>query len=73
MFIISMSQKEDRLYCSFSEPVIELSDDQKDQILNSQEFGKFFDKATRLMERALCEDIDIFMDYSGAESEEQDK
>jgi dynein intermediate chain len=53
--------------------VIELSEDQKGQILNSQEFGRFFDKATRLMERALCEDIDIFMDYSGAEAEDQDK
>lgn len=56
-----------------SETVIELSEDQKDQILHSQEFGKFFDKATRLIERALCEEIDIFMDYSGAEAEDQDK
>lgn len=54
-------------------PIIELSDDQKEQILNSQEFGRFFDKATRLIERALCEDIDIFMDYSGNEEDDQDK
>ncbi|KAK3715203.1 hypothetical protein QZH41_010955 [Actinostola sp. cb2023] len=55
------------------ERVIELSDDQKEQILNSQEFGKFFDKAARLIERALCEDIDIFVDYSGVEAEDQEK
>lgn len=53
--------------------MIELSEEQKEHILSSQEFGRFFDKATRLMERALCEDIDIFMDYSGGEAEEQDK
>ena len=50
--------------------VIELSDEQKEHILNSGEFSKFFDKATRLMERALCETVDITFDYSGAEAEE---
>ncbi|XP_020906072.1 cytoplasmic dynein 1 intermediate chain 2, partial [Exaiptasia diaphana] len=71
--IIAAPEPEVREEHKEEEPVIELSDDQKEQILNSQEFGKFFDKATRLMERALCEDIDIFMDYSGAEAEDQDK
>lgn len=51
-------------------PVIELSDEQKEQILNSGEFSKFFDKATRMMERALCETVDITFDYSGAETED---
>lgn len=51
-------------------PVIELSEEQKQHILNSGEFSKFFDKATRLMERALCETVDITFDYSGAETED---
>lgn len=51
-------------------PVIELSDEQKEHILNSGEFNKFFEKATRMMERALCETVDITFDYSGAETED---
>lgn len=34
----------------------------------SEEFKKFFDKASRIVERALAEDdkgIDIFVDYKG--------
>lgn len=54
-------------------PVIELSDEQKKQILNSQEFGKFFDKATRLMERVLGDAADFTIDYSGAEAEDLDR
>ena len=49
--------------------MIELSDEQKEHIINSGEFGRFIDKATRLMERALCE-TDITFDYSGAETED---
>lgn len=52
--------------------MIELSDEQKEHILNSGEFSKFFDKATRLMERALCETVDITFDYSGAETEDME-
>lgn len=56
----------------FTVTVIELSDEQKEHILNSGEFSKFFDKATRLMERALCETVDITFDYSGAETEDME-
>ncbi|XP_032222152.2 cytoplasmic dynein 1 intermediate chain 2 [Nematostella vectensis] len=52
------------------EVVIELSEEQKDQILGSQEFSRFFDKAVRLVERALTEDLDITIDYSGAEGDD---
>lgn len=40
--------------------------------MNSGEFSKFFDKATRLMERALCETVDITFDYSGVETEDME-
>ena len=60
------------IFSVFSVTVIELSEEQKEHILNSGEFSKFFDKATRLMERALCETVDITFDYSGAETEDME-
>eukprot|EP00794_Sanderia_malayensis_P003450 gene3450-3946_t len=41
---------------------LEMSDDQKQNILSSQDFSFFFDKATRLIEKAMDESIDVF-DY----------
>lgn len=43
----------------------ELSDEERQQILLSDSFVRFFDKTARVMERALAEDVDIFIDYSG--------
>uniref|UniRef100_A0A1I8GC58 WD_REPEATS_REGION domain-containing protein n=1 Tax=Macrostomum lignano TaxID=282301 RepID=A0A1I8GC58_9PLAT len=43
----------------------ELSDEERQQILLSESFVRFFDKTARVMERALAEDVDIFIDYSG--------
>ena len=53
--------------------MIELSSEQKSHILGSQEFGQFFDKAARIMERALAESNDITFDYSGAEAEDTER
>ncbi|OQV23900.1 Cytoplasmic dynein 1 intermediate chain 2 [Hypsibius exemplaris] len=42
--------------------------EQKQEIMFSEDFRKFFDKASRVIERALAEDdrgIDIFVDYKG--------
>ena len=36
--------------------MIELSAEEKQAILMSDEFHKFFDRSTRLIERAMCED-----------------
>ncbi|XP_053211436.1 cytoplasmic dynein 1 intermediate chain 2-like isoform X6 [Panonychus citri] len=55
----------------------ELTEERKLQIMNSPEFLKFFDRATRIVEKALFwnESPDIFIDYTGAkedmESEDQ--
>ncbi|XP_076456042.1 cytoplasmic dynein 1 intermediate chain 2-like isoform X6 [Babylonia areolata] len=46
-------------------PPRELSEEEKKQILMSEDFNKFFDYASRIMERALAEDVDVFADYSG--------
>ncbi|KAK2096302.1 hypothetical protein P7K49_025336 [Saguinus oedipus] len=50
----------------------ELTEEEKQQILHSEEFLIFFDRTIRVIERALAEDSDIFFDYSGRELEEKD-
>ncbi|XP_035714682.1 cytoplasmic dynein 1 intermediate chain isoform X4 [Folsomia candida] len=43
----------------------DLSDEEKQVLIMSQPFQRFFDKSVRIMERALCEPhADIFIDYS---------
>jgi len=43
----------------------ELSEEEKTVIMMSQPFQKFFDRATKIVERALSEDINVFLDYTG--------
>ena len=43
----------------------ELSEEEKQVMMMSDTFQKFFDRATRVVERALCEDINVFVDYTG--------
>uniref|UniRef100_A0A8C4SN29 Dynein cytoplasmic 1 intermediate chain 1b n=1 Tax=Erpetoichthys calabaricus TaxID=27687 RepID=A0A8C4SN29_ERPCA len=50
----------------------ELTEEEKQQILHSEEFLIFFDHTSRIMERALAEDSDIFFDYSGRDLEEKE-
>lgn len=58
----------------FSSPVAphELTEEEKQQILHSEEFLSFFDQSTRIVERALSEQINIFFDYSGRDLEEKE-
>lgn len=53
--------------------VIELSEEEKKQIMMTEEFQTFFNKTTRVVERALDEEIDIFVDYAGGESEDMER
>ncbi|XP_071552663.1 cytoplasmic dynein 1 intermediate chain-like isoform X46 [Panulirus ornatus] len=46
------------------EPPRELSDEEKQMVMMTEEFHSFFDRTTRIMERALAEDANIFVDYS---------
>lgn len=48
----------------------ELSEEEKQMIILSEDFQHFMDKAGRIMERALCESVDIYMDYTGCLGEE---
>lgn len=43
----------------------ELSEEEKQTIILSGEFQRFLDRAGRLMERAVCESVDIYTDYTG--------
>lgn len=44
----------------------ELSDAEKMMIVHSEDFQQFMDRAGRVMERALSENVDIYTDYTGA-------
>ncbi|KAK9871147.1 hypothetical protein WA026_011429 [Henosepilachna vigintioctopunctata] len=50
--------------------VRELSEEEKQMIILSEDFQHFIDRAGRIMERALCESIDIYTDYSGGLGED---
>ncbi|XP_043241865.1 cytoplasmic dynein 1 intermediate chain 1-like [Amphibalanus amphitrite] len=42
----------------------ELSEEQKQLIMMSAEFSEFFSRQSRVVERVLCEDRDLYSDYS---------
>ena len=50
----------------------ELSVEERERISNSDDFMRFFDKATRIVERAMTEKIDLFTDYTGVDATDQD-
>lgn len=45
----------------------ELSEDEKQMIVLSADFQRFVSRASKIMERALAENGDIYMDYTGGE------
>ena len=47
-----------------------MSAEQRDKIVASDEFLMFFDRASRLVERALCSPSDILFDYVSASGED---
>ncbi|XP_068101623.1 cytoplasmic dynein 1 intermediate chain 2 isoform X7 [Hyperolius riggenbachi] len=53
-------------------PPHELTEEEKQQIIHSEEFISFFDQSTRIVERALSEQINIFFDYSGRDLEDKE-
>ncbi|XP_017785638.1 PREDICTED: cytoplasmic dynein 1 intermediate chain isoform X5 [Nicrophorus vespilloides] len=50
--------------------VRELSEEEKQMIILSEDFQRFVDRAGRVMERALGETVDIYADYSGLGGDE---
>ena len=51
--------------CKIFHSVVELSEEEKQQIMITEDYKKFLDRTSRLMERALTQDVDIFVDYTG--------
>nr|XP_006825235.1 PREDICTED: uncharacterized protein LOC102801276 [Saccoglossus kowalevskii] len=51
----------------------ELTEEEKKQIIGSEEFVKFFDRTSRVVERALSEEIDLFTDYTGGDDLDKEK
>ncbi|XP_060527104.1 cytoplasmic dynein 1 intermediate chain-like isoform X6 [Cylas formicarius] len=51
----------------------ELSEEEKQMIILSEDFQQFVDRAGRIMERALCETVNIYTDYSGIGEEALDE
>lgn len=49
----------------------EFSEEEKKQIMMREDFQNFFDRATRIIERVLYEDVDICMDYTGGGEEQE--
>ncbi|XP_018566272.1 cytoplasmic dynein 1 intermediate chain isoform X6 [Anoplophora glabripennis] len=62
---VEQEQKKEEL-----KEVRELSEEEKQMIILSEDFQHFMDKSGRIMERALCESVDIYMDYTGCLGEE---
>ncbi|XP_066440615.1 cytoplasmic dynein 1 intermediate chain 1 isoform X4 [Eleutherodactylus coqui] len=53
-------------------PPRELTEEEKQQAVHSEEFLIFFDKTIRVIERALAEESNIFFDYSGRDLEDKE-
>ncbi|KAM3928170.1 cytoplasmic dynein 1 intermediate chain 1 isoform 3-T3 [Leptodactylus fuscus] len=53
-------------------PPRELTEEEKQQAIHSEEFLIFFDRTIRVIERALAEDTNIFFDYSGRDLEDKE-
>lgn len=50
-----------------------MSEEEKKTIMLSDDFQTFFYKSARVIERAMAEETDIFMDYSGGDREGNDE
>lgn len=53
-------------------PHHELTEEEKQQILHSDDFLTFFDHSSRIVERALSEQVDVCFDYSGRDLQDKE-
>ncbi|KAF4078847.1 hypothetical protein AMELA_G00186290 [Ameiurus melas] len=67
------SPKENEPHAEAEEaPPHELTEEEKQQILHSDDFQTFFDHSSRIMERALSEQVDVCFDYSGRDLQDKE-
>ncbi|KAI4810110.1 hypothetical protein KUCAC02_018957 [Chaenocephalus aceratus] len=50
----------------------ELTEEEKLQVLHSEDFLSFFERGSRIVERALAEHVDVCFDYSGRDLEDKE-
>ncbi|XP_061879864.1 dynein, cytoplasmic 1, intermediate chain 2a-like isoform X1 [Entelurus aequoreus] len=50
----------------------ELTEEEKLQLLHSEDFLTFFERGSRIVERALAEQVDVCFDYSGRDLEDKE-
>ena len=50
-----------------------MSEEESKTVMASEDFQGFFSKASTLLERALNENVDVFVDYLGLEKEDNDQ
>ncbi|XP_035379927.1 cytoplasmic dynein 1 intermediate chain 2 isoform X2 [Electrophorus electricus] len=53
-------------------PLLELTQEEKQQILHSEQFLMFFGHSSRMIERALSEQVDVCFDYSGRDLQDRE-
>lgn len=59
-------------YCLCTDTPKELTEEEKLQVLHSEEFLSFFERGSRIVERALSEQVDVCFDYSGRDLEDKE-
>ncbi|XP_025424664.1 cytoplasmic dynein 1 intermediate chain-like isoform X2 [Sipha flava] len=61
-----ISLERELIFKEETKKIRELSDAEKMTIIHSEDFQQFIDRAGRVIERALSENVDIYTDYTGA-------
>ncbi|XP_034146041.1 cytoplasmic dynein 1 intermediate chain 2 isoform X4 [Esox lucius] len=68
----SQEKKADQEEKQEEAPPKELTEEEKMHLLHSDEFLTFFDRGSRIVERALSERVDVCFDYSGRDLEDKE-
>ncbi|KAM9790264.1 dynein, cytoplasmic 1, intermediate chain 2a-like isoform 3-T5 [Syngnathus typhle] len=69
---VAQEEKEDQGEQHEEDIPKELTEEEKLQVLHSQDFLTFFERGSRIVERALCEQVDVCFDYSGRDLEDKE-
>nr|XP_057923689.1 cytoplasmic dynein 1 intermediate chain 2-like isoform X3 [Doryrhamphus excisus] len=68
----TQEDKEDQEHQQEEDTPKELTEEEKLQILHSEDFLTFFERGSRIVERALSEQVDVCFDYSGRDLEDKE-
>ncbi|XP_061834687.1 dynein, cytoplasmic 1, intermediate chain 2a-like isoform X2 [Nerophis lumbriciformis] len=68
----TQEDKEDQGDQQEEDTIKELTEEEKLQLLHSEDFLTFFERGSRIVERALAEQVDVCFDYSGRDLEDKE-